>query len=353
MSIVTRSRKPFAAFVAAAVVVTGLALAPATAASAASNSSMSASVMKVINHARTIDDQKKLRKNNYLETWAQKNAELIAKKGSIYADVTNNSKIPVDPATGALPADEDVLIYNVSLGGSESDSKKVARIADAYVDMGKGHSGYEDYNFASAGVYKKSGTMYVSVIYIDYAKTPDQRMKAGSVSISGTAQVGKLLTAKVGSWSPKPSTYYYAWKVSGKTVGTKSTLRVQPAYKGKTIVLTVTGKKSGYTSIKDSSKYTAKVKAGKLSAKTPVINNGRKVGYTLAASTGGSWGTDVKYSYTWLRNGKFITSSTTTNRYKLVAADKGKIITVKVTGKKSGYANASKYSSSKVAKVKG
>jgi hypothetical protein len=54
----------------------------------------------------------------------------------------------------------------------------------------------------------------------------------------------------------------------------------------------------------------------------------------------------VTLSYRWLRDGKAI-SKATSKKYTLVAADRGKKITVTVTGKRSGYFTESETSAAK------
>jgi hypothetical protein len=85
-----------------------------------------------------------------------------------------------------------------------------------------------------------------------------------------------------------------------------------------------------------------------LKAATPKVSGTAKVGKTLKAKAG-AWTSGTKLSYQWLRNGKAIKKATKAS-YKLVKADKGKKITVKVTGKKSGYTTVSKVS--KALKIK-
>ena len=61
----------------------------------------------------------------------------------------------------------------------------------------------------------------------------------------------------------------------------------------------------------------------------------------------GEWGpSDVKLTYQWYRAGKTIKKATKST-YKLAKSDKRKKITVKVTGKKTGYAAVSKFSATK------
>ncbi|MDF1489569.1 hypothetical protein [Tessaracoccus caeni] len=168
--------------------------------------------------------------------------------------------------------------------------------------------------------------------------------------ISGTVQVGKKLTAKTGTWSPKPS-FSYQWYRDGKKISkaTKSTYTLTSSDKGTKITVKVTGKKSGYTSVTKTSKKTASVKAGTLSTKTPTISGTAKVGKKLTAKPG-TWTSGTKFSYQWYRSGKKI-SKATKSTYTLSKSDKGKTITVKVKGTKSGYTSVTK-TSKKTAKIK-
>ncbi|MDF1488295.1 hypothetical protein [Tessaracoccus caeni] len=168
--------------------------------------------------------------------------------------------------------------------------------------------------------------------------------------ISGTVQVGKKLTAKTGTWSPKPS-FSYQWYRDGKKISkaTKSSYTLTSSDKGTKITVKVTGKKSGYTSVTKTSKKTASVKAGTLSTKTPTISGTAKVGKKLTAKTG-TWTSGTKFSYQWYRSGKKI-SKATKSTYTVSKSDKGKTITVKVKGTKSGYTSVTK-TSKKTSKVK-
>lgn len=69
---------------------------------------------------------------------------------------------------------------------------------------------------------------------------------------------------------------------------------------------------------------------------TPTISGTAKVGYTLKV-TRGTWApSGVTLTQQWYRNGTKIAGATGTTR-KLTSSDRGKRITVKVTGTKSGY----------------
>ena len=174
--------------------------------------------------------------------------------------------------------------------------------------------------------------------------------------ISGTAKVGKVLTAKPGTWKPAPVNLSYQWYIkSGKkstaiSGATQSTLTVPASAKGKTITVTVKGAKVGYKSVSKTSKATKKVKAGTLAGVTPTITGIATVGQILTATTGTWAPAPVTLSYQWYRNGKKIKNAKSLT-YTLVKADKGKKITIKVTGKKTGYTTLTK-TSKKTGKVK-
>jgi len=78
------------------------------------------------------------------------------------------------------------------------------------------------------------------------------------------------------------------------------------------------------------------VDAGSLVAPKPKISGTAKVGKRLTARAGTWKPSGVKLSYRWYRNGKAIKGATKP-KYKLNRKDRGKRITVKVTGGKPGY----------------
>lgn len=158
-------------------------------------------------------------------------------------------------------------------------------------------------------------------------------------TIAGTVAVGSKLTAKVGTWTPT-ATLTYQWLANGKAISkaTKATLTLSSSLKGKKISVKVAGKKAGYTTASKTSKATAKVAV----AKTPVISGVAKVGSKLTAKPG-SWTTGSTFTYSWYANGRAIAKATKST-YTPTASLRGKKITVKVTGKRAGYATVSKIS---------
>lgn len=171
--------------------------------------------------------------------------------------------------------------------------------------------------------------------------------------VSGTVKVGKKLTASPGTWKPSGVVFSYQWFRGSVAIqgATARTYTLQGADKGKTVKVQVTGAKSGYVSVAKMSKATKKVATGTLTKGTPKISGTAKVGKVLTAKPG-SWkpAAVVTLNYQWYRNGKKISGATTAT-YSVVSKDKGKKLTVKVTGKAVGYATASK-TSAKTKKVK-
>lgn len=163
--------------------------------------------------------------------------------------------------------------------------------------------------------------------------------------ISGKVEVGSTLTAKPGKWKPASVKLSYQWYRKGKAIagatGPKYTLVA--ADKGKVITVKVSGSKPGYKAVAKTSKKTKKVATGTITPRVPTIKGTAKVGVELRANAGAWRPADVRLKYQWYRSGKAIKSATRPV-YRLVTADKGKTITVKVTGSKPGYKAVAKTS---------
>ena len=182
----------------------------------------------------------------------------------------------------------------------------------------------------------------------------------GTPTISGTAAVGVKLTAAKGTWSPTTSaTFSYQWlrtAVGSETAvaisgATASTYTVASAYKGQTISVKVTAKRTGFTTASATSAVTKAV-LGKLTAPTPAVSGTAKVGKTLTAKVG-TWTTGTVLTYEWLRTKSGVTkviAGAKSKTYKLTSTSKAATIKVRVTGKLDGY-RSSVVSSKATAKV--
>ncbi|WP_025134054.1 hypothetical protein [Leucobacter sp. PH1c] len=170
-------------------------------------------------------------------------------------------------------------------------------------------------------------------------------LTAPAPKISGSAVVGTTLTSSVSGWKPGGVALKYQWKRNGaaiaKATGSRYTLTSADA--GKKITLSVTGALTGYTSRTVTSTATATVLRPLTAAPTPTISGTSKVGAKLTAAPGAWKPAPVALSYQWLRNGAAI-SGATKSSYTLTKADGGAKISVRVTGKKSGYVTTAKTS---------
>ncbi len=166
---------------------------------------------------------------------------------------------------------------------------------------------------------------------------------SGIPTIAGTAKVGSTLSVQPGEWDPT-ATLSYQWKANGASIAgaTGSTLVVTPTLKGKSVTVTVTGAKDGYTSVSTTS-ASVTVAAGTLTHKpTPVISGKAKVGSKLTVKLG-TLDPGVKVTYQWKAKGKSI-SGATGKTLKLTKGLKGKKITVTVKITKAGYTTVKKTS---------
>ncbi len=79
-------------------------------------------------------------------------------------------------------------------------------------------------------------------------QAPLKKLTKGKVSISGTAKVGKKLSAKVSKWKPSGIKFRYQWLRNGVAIGgaTKSSYKIAKADKGLKISVRVTATKAGY-----------------------------------------------------------------------------------------------------------
>ncbi len=174
---------------------------------------------------------------------------LVSKTPTISGTVKVGSKLTAKAGTWTTGTK---LSYQWYVGGKAASGGTKSTYTLKAADRGKTvkvkvtgtKSGYTSVSVKSASKTVAAGTLV--------SKTP---------KISGTAAAGKKLTAVRGTWTTGTS-FSYQWYVGGKAVkgATKSTYTVKSADRGKSVVLKVTGKKSGYTTVskKSASKKVAR-----------------------------------------------------------------------------------------------
>jgi hypothetical protein len=162
-------------------------------------------------------------------------------------------------------------------------------------------------------------------------------------TLTGTPKVGLPLTCVPGDWSAG-TTFSYQWIIGGIPLGEGggSTYTPPGSYAGETVSCRVTGSLAGYADTRRRSIETAPVARGTLSAATPRISGTVRVGRTLTARPG-TWTSGTKFAYRWYANGTAIARATS-SKLSLTRTLKGRRITVKVTGTKTGYTTVSRTS---------
>lgn len=165
-------------------------------------------------------------------------------------------------------------------------------------------------------------------------------------SIVGTAQVGSLLTAVPGVWTPEDVTLTYQWFADGKAVTGATGVTFVPGteHEGSQIQVSVTGNKAGYNTasrVSDPLGPLAAAPLAELQAGTPTINGIAQVGETLTVDPG-AWGPDpVNLTYRWYVDGEGVVGATGSS-FAPAPQHEGKTVSVVVRGEKEGYEPASR-----------
>jgi hypothetical protein len=167
---------------------------------------------------------------------------------------------------------------------------------------------------------------------------PPAFLVSRSPSISGTAQVGKILTANRWIWTPTPTTVRYQWRADGRPVSgaTSPTWKIPASAQGKPISVAVTGSRNGYTTKTVVSPATTAVRAGVFVAPQPTIAGTQRVGYTLKAVRGTWTPQPSAVKYQWKVGGVAVRGATG-SAFTLPASARGKRVTVVITGSRLGY----------------
>jgi surface antigen len=161
---------------------------------------------------------------------------------------------------------------------------------------------------------------------------------AGVPAVTGTPLVGQVLSVNPGVWGPAGVQLTYGWLRNGAVipgaVGATYALTREDA--GQKITATVTGTFAGKQPRTTWSIPTAPVSAGTIVPGVPQIQGDAVEGATLTAVPGVWSPADVPLTYQWFSNGKPIKKATATT-YRPDKKQRGKTITVRVTGSGPGF----------------
>lgn len=154
----------------------------------------------------------------------------------------------------------------------------------------------------------------------------------------GSPSVGLDLEAYVGRWSPTPTQPQFQWYRDKTPIkgATQSYYRATGKDLGHRLRARVTAVRDGYISQSRYTPYSRKVGRGTFyDSARPRISGSLKTGKSLTAQVGYWSPTPTKFSYQWYRGSKKIAGATKKS-YTLTAADLGKRIKVRLTGRASG-----------------
>ncbi|UDY24473.1 CHAP domain-containing protein [Nocardioides sp. Kera G14] len=158
-------------------------------------------------------------------------------------------------------------------------------------------------------------------------------------SIAGTPTVGVALTAKVGTWSPAPTSYGYQWYAAGVAIpgATTATFTPAAAQLGKALQVRVTAAHAGYATAASSSAASAAVLPGtQVVTEDPTVIGTPQVDEPLTAEPGAYAPGAASVSVQWLADGTPIAGATGT-RFVPGPAQANARISARVTAAKPGY----------------
>ena len=170
-------------------------------------------------------------------------------------------------------------------------------------------------------------------------------------TITGSAQVGSILTASVAPWNPVTS-FNYAWYRDGTLIGgaMQATYVPTPGDITSTISVRVTPTKTGYDTAPVGSAPTGAVVKGVFGTPPrPTISGTARVGSPLTAHPGTWSPATTNFQYQWSIGGRVAGDEGAT--YVPVETDRGQSITVIVTASSAGYVDKTSAPSAATAKV--
>lgn len=182
-------------------------------------------------------------------------------------------------------------------------------------------------------------TMYVRARQLDATEPEIAPENTAPPTITGTVQIGSVLTSTTGSWTGNPDpTYARQWKADGNDISgaTAATYTIVADDVGAEITVEVTATNSAGSASVESEPVGPVPAIPPANTGLPVITGAAQVGETLTVSNGTWTGTPTPtFTYQWEADGDDI-SGATANTYVPVEDDVGAVITCTVTATNSG-----------------
>ncbi|GAA4091998.1 hypothetical protein ACFFOS_23955 [Nocardioides kongjuensis] len=174
-------------------------------------------------------------------------------------------------------------------------------------------------------------------------------------AITPNPKVGQLVGAHPGVWSAEPDSVTLTWSITGEATSfaTGNYVVVPPAAAGKTLTVEAVATKAGHTSGQATSEPSDVVAKGTLQpAVAPKVYGTPMPGATVVAYDGVWPAGPDSFSYRWLVDGSPLAGATT-KELVVPAGTTGKQLSVEVTAKKAGYADAALESAKVVVEAAG
>lgn len=160
---------------------------------------------------------------------------------SVYGTVRVGTQVSVRPGTWSPAATS--YAYQWRIDGARIRGAGAATYVPTAADLGKKLS----VTVTAHRTGHQSGTAGSAAVVVARGVAP----KATTLpKVSGTAKVGRTLTAGRGAWTPAPTSYAYQWYANGRVItgATKSTFVPTRAQRGTRITVRVTAHRTGHHS---------------------------------------------------------------------------------------------------------
>jgi NHL repeat-containing protein len=230
------------------------------------------------------------------------------------------------PTTGSPPP---ALTYQWLRNGAEIAAATASTYTVVAADEGKLLQCSVKASNGEGASFKNSGV----TIAAPFPGITPPSLGTPTISLSGTAEVGKILTCNTGTWEGAPS-FSFQWYRNGTAIAaaTSSTYTVVLADVGAAVQCKVTGTNAGGAA----AAFTALKRIEALpptATANPAITGTPSVGNSLSCSNG-TWTNGPTFTRQWLRNGTPIATATAST-YTVVGEDEGKTLQCRVTATNS------------------
>jgi hypothetical protein len=324
-------RRRVAGIVATAVAAATLAIIPLNLGAANATTSPNVQSIDLLNLDRVFGQgEAAFIDNGYLDDWTQSVA-------TNFANCIGCS----NPAYIAWPAaltgyTSFTISYAQAAGGTVAG--RPARVVADFEAFNSAQA-YDTNSYASVGFVTKGTTSYAVLVTAAFPTTPTDETRPGTVKLPSVIHVGQPVVPVIAGFSPIPTVdYAYTWEDGATTVSHLHFYVPTAADLGHQLKLIVEDHNTGFSDLDVTSALSSKVLIGTIHAPATIsVVGARNVGEPLTINEGG-W-TPVVPTAQWYRNGVAIVGQTS-DTYLQTSADRGKKISVKLTGAAAGYVSA-------------